>query len=234
MIDDTINSTWCFCFQHTLVCFLILGCLLKSEETHSQTRLHACLPLPPPPRSPVTPCPLPVLAVAGAQETPVLPVFSEEPYQTVTGDVSLKLQKMAVAAGLSDGQIDAAGRAAALTANEALRKPGVLPPASPIELSPSCDLVVQGLPQIGSRQQRCCKALDVPMGQGGMAQGLGGARSAGGVQREGGEGGEGGQLPGVLEAQRTRGSGGTEAVCFPSFIIAGTQKSGTTALTGEL
>ena len=41
-------------------------------------------------------------------------------------------------------------------------------------------------------------------------------------------------LPGVLRAQRTRAVGGQEVACFPSFIIAGTQKSGTTALTGEM
>lgn len=43
-----------------------------------------------------------------------------------------------------------------------------------------------------------------------------------------------GELPGVLRTQKTQDAEGQEIVCFPSFVIAGTQKSGTTALTGEL
>ncbi|CAM9310111.1 unnamed protein product [Scytosiphon promiscuus] len=42
------------------------------------------------------------------------------------------------------------------------------------------------------------------------------------------------KLPAVLRTQRTGAAEGQQVVCFPSFIIAGTQKSGTTALTGIL
>lgn len=52
-------------------------------------------------------------------------------------------------------------------------------------------------------------------------------------EEEGGGSGKGGlELPGVLRTERRVDDDGKEVVCFPSFIIAGTQKSGTTALTG--
>lgn len=40
-------------------------------------------------------------------------------------------------------------------------------------------------------------------------------------------------LPGVPKSERRGGIGQEQVACLPSFVIAGSQKSGTTALTGE-
>lgn len=89
------------------------------------------------------------------------------------------------------------------------------------------------MPLYSSKGQRCCKhkmespsenktpADAVPQG-GRVLQG----------ERGGGEVG-GNALPGVLRTQSRRAVGEQEVSCLPSFVIAGTQKSGTTALTGK-
>lgn len=116
---------------------------------------------------------------------------------------------------------------------EALRKPGDLPPRS-IDgiLSASCDLQVEGLPLYHDKGQTCCKAAQKPPAQQEAHSKDNGPQGRRGLEAAEGEGGE--TLPGVLRTtQRAEAAGGNEVACLPSFIIAGTQKSGTTALTGE-
>lgn len=139
------------------------------------------------------------------------------------------LKKSAAAKGLSEAEIEEARLVAINAVKEALRKPGGLPPPSPDSIfSSACNLRVEGLPLYNSKGQRCCKVDQMTSGLNIGPQGPRGLEG-----EDGGGEGEGTPLPGVLRTQRTGAVEGQEVTCFPSFIIAGTQKSGTTALTGE-
>lgn len=178
-----------------------------------------------------------------------------------SGEVGVALKKSAKLKGLGEGEIEKARVAATKVVREALRAPGDLPPPDPDAMfSEACSLRVEGLPLYHDKGQRCCKVTpdmlppnqQLLQQQQQQQQGLGGPAAAGGDWgapqargrglEEGGEAGVDGRegslqpgmpLPGVLRPQRTGTVGGKEVACFPSFIIAGTQKSGTTALTGE-
>lgn len=106
----------------------------------------------------------------------------------------------------------------------------------------TCNLVVKGLPLVGSQQQQCCKVSamkqyrNTPAQQGTPTEGRLAATTPVTVGSNGkgsdvDEHGSSGVVPVV-----SKGEGGSgaeeEMVCLPSFIIAGTQKCGTTALTG--
>lgn len=177
--------------------------------------------------------------------------------------VGVVLNKSAKQKGLGEAEIEEARLAATNFVREALRGPGDLPPPDPSAMfSAACGLRVQGsLPLYHDKGQRCCKVSHemLPAGQklellqqqkqqdlrdGGAATdgvAAGGNGAAPQARRRVLEEGQrredipepGMPLPGVLRAQRTGTVGGQEVACFPSFIIAGTQKSGTTALTGE-
>lgn len=150
------------------------------------------------------------------------------------GKINGVLRKSALSKGLNDTEIEEARVTATDAVREALRKPGDLPPRNlDSMLSASCGLQVEGLPLYHDKGQTCCKAAQKPPAQqqapskDNEPQGRRGLEGAGE-----GEGGE--TLPGVLRTtQRAEAGGGNEVSCLPSFIIAGTQKSGTTALAGE-
>ena len=160
------------------------------------------------------------------------------------GEVTSQMRKMAGSKGLTREEIAEIERGANDFVNEALQRPGDLPNPSPLKFySEACKVMVDGLPLIGSRQQRCCNVADI--------QGL--KRPDGGVpellpgvglppkglhrdrllQAEGREGGDGGLPAAVVKTEATGGVKDEGLACFPSFVIAGTQKSGTTALAGK-
>lgn len=148
----------------------------------------------------------------------------------VTTWLTVLLRKSATVEGLTDEETDAAAQTAAKTVREALSKGGELPVPNPAAaFSQSCNVIVEGLPLYGTKQQRCCTLPST------KKKGDAGA-SKGGYKRdlEEDEKARENALPRVLQTQRTGSMDGKEVSCFPSFIIAGTQKSGTTALTGKL
>lgn len=155
----------------------------------------------------------------------------------------------AASVALSEEEVESARAAARKTVAEALRQPGGLSPPSPPVMTAACSVVVEGLPLVGSQQQRCCKvsAMKVPAALDRMKfeNAAAGSTTEGGVPRGDGSGAErrrrvdeedigvAEELPAVLRTERRGGGEGEEVVCFPSFVIAGTQKCGTTALTGN-
>ncbi|CAN0289197.1 unnamed protein product [Pylaiella littoralis] len=148
------------------------------------------------------------------------------------GKLSASSKKAARDMGLTSADIEEARAAATNTVREALRNPGGLPPPNPENMySSSCGVRVEGLPLYNSKGQRCCKSKEKPAAEEKTrADGVPRGRRV--LPGEGGGGGED-ALGGVLG---TEGTGAVEeqVSCFPSFVIAGTQKSGTTALTGIL
>ncbi|CAM9557574.1 unnamed protein product, partial [Ectocarpus sp. 12 AP-2014] len=162
------------------------------------------------------------------------PKSADRPGDAFDCELDVILKKSAAARGLNDAEIEEARVAARDAVREALRKPGDLPPRS-IDgiLSASCDLQVEGLPLYHDKGQTCCKAAQKPSAQQQAHSKGDGPQGRRGLEAAEGEGGE--PLPGVLRTtQRAEAAGGNEVACLPSFIIAGTQKSGTTALTGIL
>lgn len=155
------------------------------------------------------------------------------------------------------GALGAASRSEAVDASKTPRQGGT-PPNTPA----GCDVLVGGLPLVGSRTQRCCRVQATKIRRGvarsaaspherakhhalGIAEEQGhrgragdlrapkadwdteGAGDAGHVMGMGAE-----MPPRALQADEST-NASQQVACFPSFIIAGTQKSGTTALTGE-
>lgn len=157
--------------------------------------------------------------------------------RSYNGVVTAALKKSAGLKGLNDAGIEEARLAATNAVREALRAPGSLPPPNTdAMIADSCDLRVEGLPLYHDKGQRCCKVGKVKPPPGMARRALEeeeeeDGREAGGGGGRGGR--EGGALPGVLRTERTGTAEEPEVACLPSFIIAGTQKSGTTALTGE-
>ena len=151
------------------------------------------------------------------------------------GEVTSNMRKVAVSKGMNKIEIANAVRAANEAVMEALRGPGEIPNPSPEQYySEACDVILKGLPLIGSRQQRCCKMDKVQaLKVGGVPPGMVTPRKFPNRDRNlEAEEGEGG-LPAVQKTEGTESVRGGELACFPSFVIAGTQKSGTTALAGE-
>ena len=152
------------------------------------------------------------------------------------GELTSLMRKMASTKHLTADEVSLAKSAAENVVNEALASGKGLPtPDVEMVLPGACNIVVQGLPLVQPKRQRCCKAKDL-LGGGLPGQPPllppppeeGGSRAV----EEGDMDGKMG-LPGVLRMQQAGGVSEQEVTCFPSFIIAGTQKSGTTALTGE-
>lgn len=182
-------------------------------------------------------------------------------------------------ADLNEEEKEAARRAARHTVDEALKQPGGIPPLFPHKLPESCTVIVEGLPLVGPKQQRCCKVdfnnqvylRSVRAEEEAARIANGGAQDkhdqlerssdndeedpdGGGLRRrraksrrlvevdaaaDAGPDGDG-NAEGRKSATRPidpiehGASSDPKVVCYPSFVIAGTQKSGTTALTGEL
>ncbi|CAN0307808.1 unnamed protein product, partial [Hapterophycus canaliculatus] len=161
------------------------------------------------------------------------PGEADDQAEAFVGTVGTALKKTATLKGLSDAEIEQARLVATDIVKETLRKPGGLPsPSLDAVFSSACDLRVEGLPLYNSEGQRCCKVEQMTSGLNIGPQGRRGLEEEEGEEGEGAEGEEA-PLPGVLRTQRTEAVEG-QVACFPSFIIAGTQKSGTTALTGIL
>lgn len=173
---------------------------------------------------------------------------AKEPDKEFRGEVTSQMRKIAGSKGLTREEIAEIERAANDFVNEALQRPGDLPNPSPLNFySEACKVMVDGLPLIGSKQQRCCNVADIQglkRPDGGVSELLAGIglppkgphgnrllQAEVGGER-GGEGGERG-VPAAVKTESTRGIKDEGLACFPSFIIAGTQKSGTTALAGE-
>lgn len=174
---------------------------------------------------------------------PVDAAEAERLAEAFDGEVTTQQHKNALSKGLDKDEMEAARVAATLAVRKAMKTPGDLPPPSPeAYYSQTCSVRVESsLPLYHNKGQRCCKASQLPQpgaaaalpGIGVLASERGGGAGLG-LGEDGADGGaQEGALPGVLRGQRTGAAGGQEVSCFPSFIIAGTQKSGTTALTGE-
>lgn len=236
-------SPFLFLFFLPLVC-CVLCCWMLPRLLH-----------PPPTFSPFTPATTADTETAGGagggeqdggrSSTPRSPQDAAEAERLAAafdGEVTTQLQKNALSKGLDKDEVEAARVAATLAVREAMRGPGNLPPPSPeAYLSQACGVRVKSsLPLYHNKGQRCCKASQLPqpgapgaspvkdslaLADGGTGLGLGEDGAGGGPQEV--------ALPGVLRGQRTGAAGDQEVSCFPSFIIAGTQKSGTTALTGK-
>lgn len=122
-------------------------------------------------------------------------------------------------------EIDEAETKATEFVNELLASGQGLPQPNVDAVLPStCNVVVEGLPLVHPNRQICCKAK-------GLSRGMMGLQPPEGEVGDAPDGGV--VLPGVLRGENTGDVREQEVSCFPSFIIAGTQKSGTTALTGE-
>lgn len=178
----------------------------------------------------------PVPALALSSLAPPTEKTPDDPPGEFKGVVSSATAKLA-AKKLNPEEIEAARQAAETTVRQALHSDHGLPPADVERAYPdSCNVVVEGLPLVGTKQQRCCKA-PTPSRDGGSQ----GVPLVPPLQLPGGKGRKldaseerrGDELPAVLRPQRTGEVGGQQVSCFPAFIIAGTQKSGTTALAGE-
>lgn len=143
------------------------------------------------------------------------------------GRATKVMRKIAASKHLNPTEIDEAETKATEFVNKLLGSGQALPPPNVDAVLPvTCNVVVKGLPFVHPNQQRCCKAKDFSGGPMGLQPpppewGVGDAPDGGVV------------LPGVLRGEKTGDVREQEVSCFPSFIIAGTQKSGTTALTGE-
>ncbi|CAM9239117.1 unnamed protein product, partial [Laminaria digitata] len=78
------------------------------------------------------------------------------------GEITGQMRKAAGSKGLLKEEIAEIEQAANDVVNEALRRPGDLPNPSPQKYySDACNVMVDGLPLIGSRQQRCCNVAGV-------------------------------------------------------------------------
>lgn len=144
------------------------------------------------------------------------------------------MRKVAASKHLTPMEVDEAEAKAVEFVNQVLASGKGLPqPNVEAVLPATCNVVVEGLPLVHPKQQRCCKAKDVSGGPLGL-QPPPPAVKAWGMESEKENAPDGGMvLPGVLRGEKTGDVREQEVSCFPSFIIAGTQKSGTTALTGE-
>ncbi|CAM9457622.1 unnamed protein product [Sphacelaria rigidula] len=182
-------------------------------------------------------------------------------------------------ADLNEEEKEAARRAARHTVDEALKQPGGIPPLFPHKLPESCTVIVEGLPLVGPKQQRCCKVdfnnqvylRSVRAEEEAARIANGGAQDkhdqlerssdndeedpdGGGLRRRraksrrlvevdaaadagpDGDGNAEGRKSATLPIDPIEhgASSDPKVVCYPSFVIAGTQKSGTTALTAIL
>lgn len=121
-------------------------------------------------------------------------------------------------AGVTDEQFERAKQAAADRVKRAFAEGGDLPPVAPSRLSEACQIVIDGAANASSPvQQRCCRVAATAAEEPAEEEvGEGGGRRV----DERGTGNE-------TEPQSP------QVACLPTFVIAGTQKSGTTALAGK-